>query len=687
MSYNLKYTIDYKRLSNRPTHIEILQNFYVGAVTALQADATPLTIQLQGNTDNIFCKTIGTGAIINVIATPLSLITLFNNSDPQAFIVKCYDSNTTNNLFWQGFVNPVYTEDYSVNFPTTVSINCSDGMQMLDTIYYKNSDGSFYTGNTTIATVINNVLSKLNLTVGNIYSDMDLRTNGYTTNIFTNIKVNQLNYINESFVPMSCREVLDSIFGGLDGMKVQFQGSDLYVVNPINLNDATKGRKYTLPGFSESTVNFGGYADIITGTTGGLTSIGYYQTGQNLGTVNQINEIDVKYNPYNITNFAYDFNANATGNTSFYHVTTPPNDYYRNITPVFPSWTQLTSGGTAASGHFFGIKETSGDTSIYGLLLDNSHDVLTYNIPFSNINSDTSLNFNLMLDSYCQTRLNSVDNASFGENIYGSSQTTPVYGYYVVCSIQCGDLYYNGYNIWDSSYHSLILGVIQNGVTYAQYGADHTKSIVNDTWATTARLIPISGGLTGGSITFSIYCIQGAGQITYNNSKPWYVIGAMFRRVLVKNLKIDVVDNKGVVITNNGVLTRGNISTNIIYKTNVTDIATTSGCGNYGVSKGSFFTLSNQTLINFGLYRPENSSARMTDKLLIQTFQSQYKVSRLKLIASLNVKNYGLSLQNKLIKNLKYINKAFYISSYSYVDDQESMDIEAVELVNTYDSI
>lgn len=690
MSYNLKYKIDYKRLSNKPTHIEILQNNWTGGTTVLTPDAAPLTIQLQGDASNIFCKTIGSEAHINVIANPLSLITLFNNSDPQAFIVKCYNSTGTTNLFWQGFINPVYTEDYSINFDTSVSINANDGMQLLETIYYKKSDNSFYTGNTTIANVVNNVLSKISgLTINNIYSNIDLTINGYEHNLFKNINVNQLNYIDESFVPMTARGVLESIFGGLDGLKVQFQGSDLYIINPINLNDATKGKKYTLTGYTESTSNFGGYVDIMTGTTGGSSSIGYYQTGQSLDSVNQVNEINVKYNPYNITSFNYDFAASATGSTTFSHVTVPSVDYYRNMSVTYPNWTQLTSGGTSASNHFIGLKQTLDDSSpVYGLLIDNSGDVLTFKIPFSNINADSTLSLKLTLDSYCQTRLyldgsTLVDN----ENIYGGTATTPVYHYYIATSIKCGSLYFNGTTGWDSSYHSTTLGVIQDGVTYAQYAADNKKSIVNDTWATTSRLIPISGGLTGGSLTIQIYCVQGAGQITYNNTKPAYVIGAAFRRILIKNIVIDIVDSKGNVISNNGVLTRGNISTNLIYKTNVSSINTTSGCGNYGVSKGSFFDLTNQTLLNAGLYRAENSSAKMTDKLLIQTFQSQYKVSRLKLQANLNVKNYGLSLQNKLIRNLKYLNKAFYINSFTYQDDIESMNIEAVEIVNTYDYI
>ena len=684
MSYGVHYRIAYKRLSNSTTTIDILENAYGGSVVNLTPDKTPLTITKSGDVNNIFAPTIGSGAVINVSATPLSLLNLFT-SDPQQFVVKCYNGSSGSNLFWQGFVNAqIYSEDYSANYPIPISINCNDGMTILDSLYYKNSDGTFYTGCSTIGGVINNILGKLNITFNNIYTSNDISTNGYTVNLFTNVKVNNENYIDESLQAQTCREVLNSIMGGIPWV-MYFSGDKIYIYDPINLNNSSIGKKYTLPAYTETGATVGGYCDIITGSTAG--ALGYYQTGQALDIVPICNEVDIKYNLYNYTNFNYDFSS-VTGVT-FSHITSPsPNDYYNNLSVNYPNWTQKTSGGTTASGHFIAIKQSLDDNSpIYGLLLDNSGDVLTYTIPHSYVNPSPDLSLALSIDSYCQTRLNSTANATDGENIYGSSATTPVYAYFVVASIQCGNLYFDDYSSWLSGVHGTLLGVIQDGVSYAQYGANNTKSIVNDTWATTKRIITLGGGLTGGTITVRISCIQGFSEITFNTSKPEYVVGAAYKRVLIKNLKLEVVNSAGVTISNNGINVKGNVSTSLIYKTNPLEISTTNGStGSYGISRGSYLSNTNQSLCSYGFWR--GGTPYMSEKLLLQAYISQYKVPRRKLSASLNAKNYLLDLNMKLITDYKYQSgKAFYIVNSTYDDAEESMDCEMIEVPSTKDSI
>ena len=74
MSYNVQYRISYKRFSNSLTTIDILGNGWGGGITTLEGDATPLTITTSADVTNIYTPTVGSGAVINVLATPLSLI-------------------------------------------------------------------------------------------------------------------------------------------------------------------------------------------------------------------------------------------------------------------------------------------------------------------------------------------------------------------------------------------------------------------------------------------------------------------------------------------------------------------------------------------------------------------------------------------------------------------------------------
>jgi hypothetical protein len=659
--YGLHYKIQYKRYSKNTTTIGIYENNYGGGIVALTGDTSPLQISTAGDVANIFASTLGSGAVVNVIASPLSLLGLFTNN-PQKFIVKCFNSTgTTTGLFWQGFVNAnIYQEDYSSSKPVPISINCNDGMAVLDTLWYKQSNGNFYTGCTSIAIVINNILGKLGVTFSNIYTSNDISTNGSNYNLFSNIIVNQDNYVDESRIAMTCRDVLNSIFQGL-GLSVIFKADSIYIIDPINLNDTSKGKVYTLPAFSESTTSVGGYVDLSGGT---LT---YFKTGQSLDIEPQVDEVDVKYDPYTFLGYSYDFNENLANVGGWGHITSP-SEWYNNSTVTFSGWTQTTSG------HFVGAKQTSNGDPTYMLWLTNTdvnnQPVLKLTGITANLYKDGSLSVKISFDCWFQTKENNW-------NIFSPATGNQVYGYYVQTSLKVGTQYYN-VNTWTTGFTHNLIPVIS--CTNAQYAAKNLNSTVNDTWITASTIIPLDNSLIGSNnIEFCVYDFWDGSQsvTTRKNFSP--VIG-----ILLKNLQISIINtNTGKPIDNSGVLKRGNISTNIIYKSNVTEITTTNGTGVYGVSNGAFRDTSN-TII-YGLYR---GGSYTTEQLILQSFLSQYKTPRVKLTANFNVKNYLLDIWLKLIKDNKYqAGKAFYIVNGTYDDETESMQVQAIEIISTRDTI
>ena len=673
MSYNLKYKIDYKRLSNQSTHIEILQNGWTGGTTSLNPDVSPLTISKSGDVSNIFTPTIGTGAVININATPLSLLNLFT-SDPQKFIVKCYNSTGTTGLFWQGFVNTgYYQEDYSANYPIPININANDGLAVLDKLWYKQASGNFYTGCTTIGTVINNILGKISgLTFNNLYASNDICTNGSNYNLFLNLVVDQQNYVDESGIAMTCRDVLNSIFQGL-GLTIIFKANSIYVFDPINLNDSSKGKVYTLTAFSESSTAIGGIIDLSGGT---LT---YYQTGQNLDVVPQVDEVDVKYDPYNFINYNYDFNdiKNLQNAGGWGHITTP-SKWYNNNTLQFSGWTQ------SAGNHFVGAAEDIDGAGVMGeptymLFLTNTNvndePVLKLIIPNIIIYKDGNLSVKISFDCWFQTKENNW-------NIFAPSTGNQVYGYAVQTSLKIGNQYYKGSSTgWQAGqtgqWHNLIPVI---SCTNSQYYDKNTNSTTNDTWITANITLPLDSSLVGSNdIEFCVYDYFDGSQVVTTRKNFAPVIG-----ILLKNFNLSIVNTStGKPIDNSGVLKRGNISTNLIYKTNVTEIKTTSGTGVYGVSRGAYRDTSYALIA--GLYR---GSYYTTEQLILQNFLSQYKTPRLKLTANFNVKNYMLDIWFKLIKDNKYLSgKAFYIAGSTYDDETESMQCDMIEITAVRDSI
>ena len=348
---------------------------------------------------------------------------------------------------------------------------------------------------------------------------------------------------------------------------------------------------------------------------------------------------------------------------------------------LFSGWTQ------SAGSHFLALKETEDSEITNCLLLNNSNDTITYTIPRSIITQDSQIKLKISFDSFVQTRINDVagaaDNTYDGENIYSVetngvniSKVTPVYQYSIITSIECGGQYWDDTNKkWTGTTSQFNVSIRQDGVSDAQFAADPTKSKVENQWVTGSKTIPITG-ITGGSLIFKVYCSLDIYHINYDTSKTGYVNNIPFRRVLIKNVNLEFVDSTGTVISNNGVLKKATSSDNVLYKNDTYEIKTTSGSGQYGVSKGSFILKSINQIVN------------VSDNLLLESFCTQYKIPRRKISANLNVKNYLLDIWMKLIADNKYqTGKAFYIVSSTYIDDQESMQVEMVEIISTRDSI
>ena len=176
-------------------------------------------------------------------------------------MVKVYNGNSGSILMWQGFVNTgVYYESYSTtaSLPSSIiSINCNDGMNVLDSLYYKETNGDLYTDVSTFGSVLKNIFNKLGTQYNYIHTSNDLTLFDTSSNLFTKMKVDNENFFDENLVPMSCREVLDSFLGGL-GLVMFFKGSDIFIIDPISLHDVNKGMVYDVSTFTEDSSSMHG---------------------------------------------------------------------------------------------------------------------------------------------------------------------------------------------------------------------------------------------------------------------------------------------------------------------------------------------------------------------------------------------------------------------------------------------
>ena len=114
------------------------------------------------------------------MATPLTLMELFT-TNPQEYVVKVFNGTTGDTITWQGFLNTgVYSEDFSVSsaLKTPITITANDGMAVLDKISYKVSEtGAYYTGFSTIRTVLTNIFGKLGISFLQMVTNTTLEIN------------------------------------------------------------------------------------------------------------------------------------------------------------------------------------------------------------------------------------------------------------------------------------------------------------------------------------------------------------------------------------------------------------------------------------------------------------------------------------------------------------------------------
>jgi len=684
MAYATKYRTSYKRRSGALTTIDIQEKNYSGSITELTPDVNPLEINISGDVNNIYAPTQGTGAVIRLLVTPLTLHNEFFTTDPQKYVVKIFNGTTGGTLVWQGFISTgIWQEDYSTTGKVPITLTCNDGLAVLEDISYRvSANGAAYSGFSTVVTVMNNILSKLGISFNTITTSSDILIPTDVSNIFTGITVNNENYYDENGIAMSCRAVLNSIFQPL-GLVMSFQGQTIYLVDPINLHSTSKGKTYSINGGSESAYSFGGYVD-LSGTT-----LNYYETGQFIDVVQPFNQVQIKYDPYSFIESTYDFNAtgNAIVTGTWNRVLLDDGtSCYWNSGVTMNGWT------TTSNAKFRGVRYTN-EAPQYFLIQrpsGSASESFSYTFPYL-INQDENLQIEFSVDVF----VNTIDDKNPFKNSssikYHNGTTYVNYPaptkidrfffkttYFILNSHWYNQTEYLGEQLYHwhetKTYHPL--HCIQSG--------DFTLSVVNDTWTPCKLIIDLSENpeidLLRGYLTVEFTTNIDTSAIIPTGTQ------SAIKNILFKDFTIKVIDSGGNVINNNSVLTEATLYDNDTIKKSTLNINLTNGIGTFGISKGAFY--SSTAGIISGITRTGLGSNYDSAALLAQNLISQYKAPRIKLNANLDVSSYGLTIKNKLINDNKYLNsKSFYVASGKYNDANESMNCELIEITSTRESI
>jgi hypothetical protein len=482
VAYAVKYRTEYNRRGGSLTTIDILENSYAGALTLLKPDGIPLEIAWSGDVNNIYLPTNGTGATIKVFATPLTMMDLMT-SDPQKFMVIVYDGVSGGTVRWQGFVSAdIYGENYS--YATTIlipiTIQCTDGISLLDNIKYTQSDGTFYYGINTLMGVFAFCLSKLALTFQSLYTNNDSFVDSTENELLNGIELFQQNFIDESGNPMSCRQVLDSIIGGL-GLTMLIIGPDVYLLDPINLHDSSKGWKYT-----DAASSIGGYKDIS------LKDIIWGETDSQLDIVPNFPEAFVRYDPYNFYEETYQFSnsKNWTVEGTFVAQT----GYQLNSTVEYEGWSF-----SPADTMSIASRNTTLSPAEYMLQLNGSENIATYTFSNAVVSEDTHLVLKLSFQVFTQTKRGDA-------NIFDAGLSKTVNRVKIPVSISIGGQFWKFNTDWDTIDDSTKWQELW--VVASDLQADYLTDTINDKWVTGYVDAPLwygDGTPLLGDVTIQIY--------------------------------------------------------------------------------------------------------------------------------------------------------------------------------------
>lgn len=211
---------------------------WFGSVITLKGGRTPISFDILNSSDEVFNLIRETNVSLSIIVTKNFMYNELVSPEPMSTYVEVYQSeNTTENLYWKGYVDPTqYEEPYDVP-PYELKLVCIDGLALLSEIPYAEEDSEgqteWYTGHQYDSEIILNILSKIGVTEFkeyiNLYEDRILDT--VSDSPFDQVAKNtDVFSINEMYCDQVLEEVLKKYNASIimkDGVFCIYRTTDL----------------------------------------------------------------------------------------------------------------------------------------------------------------------------------------------------------------------------------------------------------------------------------------------------------------------------------------------------------------------------------------------------------------------------------------------------------------------------
>lgn len=319
-----KYYYGIESINNQAYTVEIWQNTTdMITATEIKGDVDPFVVQYPNYEK--FTPVRGSGCAINLVSKYDRQFFSLYTANFFEFQIRLYKDSA---LIWTGYLDSeLYTEDFSSVEKYSVSFSGTDGFALLDRLNYVDASKNQFNGIASQFTVLQTIISKLNLPYNNIYFNISTTSPEITIaaneTILHKTFVFNSNYYNEDNEAETCRKVLESILNVYGAFIMQVNGS-LYITdtNALAIGGTQVFKKY------DNSFNYVGNESINL-NIGDITNIRYNETSSNLKVVSGFNKQIIKYSPYiqsNIIDFKADSDFSITGSTINYKVS----DYWWN---------------------------------------------------------------------------------------------------------------------------------------------------------------------------------------------------------------------------------------------------------------------------------------------------------------------------------------------------------------------
>lgn len=660
MAYGELYYYTFKGLDGKSYECEILEDGYTGSSTEIRCGTEPFIVEYPGF--EIFEPVRGSGAKLNLLSEiDRQFIGLYTPDMFKYQVILKKNGGT----YWCGYLDTeIYREPFQYIDNYIVSFTASDGLAMLDRIYYLDSDGDNYTGIATQWEMITNCLSKLGLIWSGFRYALSISTDELTlaeeeTIFHKTLMVNE-NWYNEDGTPETCRKVLEEI--------LRPYGAFLTITeNTIYLTDINTILSGVTNSGLTSTKFFGAvsweyiYTSDLNLNIGDLSTLGFKSAEQSLNMVSAVNKQIVSYSPYQEESIIKwssenDFYGSAvtytTGNTNHQWEVY---EYPSSHTWVSESYHAKFIEGIGIDGEYVDEKETYLAITPYEAELGFDETKLSFTtvkqLPFF-LGSDR---YKMKIEFSVYPRINPDFNPDttpsvvqgvriftrikIGEKKYHYSSGVPLnYGtnsgwVYLDSSDEC-DLVIQDKS---GSGNSTVNNPMEDKWTEFKYENVLTLGDEDDVVKKVDFCIPLKYPYNlGGIFEFSIYNYN-----VWNLNDPAEIINEQLMWLEIKDVNFTIIDSLGTKSKRADIEYTGYL--NPLYKNQGNKIITYSGynANDHPVGRGTIFYFIDGGELGYDSYQPISSWTKLgtsgsTEELLLRSIISNYQQPRIELVCDIN---------------------------------------------------